>query len=112
MKIDEALIAKITSEILTQMQSGSPQPCENKSGIFDTVDEAVAAARVAYQELRTLSIEKRESLVQVMRDAAYENAALLAEMGVTESGMGRISDKIIKNQVAARKTPGTEDAYS
>lgn len=30
-------------------------------------------------------------------------------MAVNESGMGRVADKILKNQLAARKTPGTED---
>ena len=109
MSVDQALIAKITSEIIAQMQGVSPQPCVNSRGIFPTVDEAVAAARAAYKELRTLSIEKRETLIKAMRDAAYENAAILSEMAVAESGMGRVSDKIIKNQMAAIKTPGTED---
>lgn len=109
MSIDQALIAKITSEILAKMQKESPKTCVNQSGIFPTVDEAIAAGRVAYKELRSLSIEKREELVQAMRTAAYENATLLAEMAVQESGMGRVTDKIIKNQMAAMKTPGTED---
>jgi propionaldehyde dehydrogenase len=108
MSIDQALIEKITLEILTKMQGGKTPACHG-GGIFATVDEAVAAARKAYQELRTLSIEKRETLIQAMRDVAYENATILAQMAVDESGMGRVSDKIIKNQIAARKTPGTED---
>jgi propionaldehyde dehydrogenase len=108
MSIDQALIEKITLEILTKMQGRKPPSCHG-GGIFATVDEAVAAARKAYQELRTLSIEKRETLIQAMRDVAYENATILAQMAVDESGMGRVSDKIIKNQLAARKTPGTED---
>lgn len=108
MSIDQALIEKITLEILTKMQGEKASSCHG-GGIFDTVDEAVTAARKAYQELRTLSIEKREKLIQAMRDVAYENATILAQMAVDESGMGRVSDKIIKNQLAARKTPGTED---
>jgi len=108
MSIDQALIERITLEVLTKMQ-GEKTPSCHGVGIFDTVDEAVAAARKAYQELRTLSIEKRETLIQAMRDVAYENATILAQMAVDESGMGRVSDKIIKNQIAARKTPGTED---
>jgi propionaldehyde dehydrogenase len=108
MSIDQALIEKITLEILTRMQ-GEKNPSCHGSGIFATVDEAVIAAREAYQELRTLSIEKREMLIQAMRDVAYENATILAQMAVDESGMGRVSDKIIKNQIAAHKTPGTED---
>jgi len=106
MSVDQALIAKIAAKVLSQMQDES---LENTSGIFATVDDAVAASRVAYKELRTLSIEKREALVQAMRDTAYENATMLAEMAVEESGMGRVTDKIIKNQMVARKTPGTED---
>ncbi len=108
MSIDQALIEKITLEILMKMQTEkAPSSCDG--GIFDTVDEAVAAARKAYQELRTLSLETRETLIKAMRDVAYKNATLLAQMAVDESGMGRISDKIIKNQLAAQKTPGTED---
>lgn len=109
MSVDQALIVKITTEVLAKMQNSTPKSCENNSGIFTTVDEAVAAARIAYQELRTLSLEKRETLIAAMRDAAYENATLLAEMAVEESGMGRVADKIIKNQLVATKTPGTED---
>lgn len=108
MSIDQALIEKITLEILTKMQAEKTPSCHG-GGIFNTVDEAVAAARKAYHELRTLSIEKRETLIKAMRDVSYENATLLAQMAVDESGMGRVSDKIIKNQLAARKTPGTED---
>lgn len=106
MSVDQALIAKIAAKVLAQMKGDSP---ENTSGIFATVDEAVVASRVAYTELRTLSIEKRESLVKAMRQAAWENATLLAEMAVEESGMGRVADKIIKNQMVVQKTPGTED---
>ncbi len=107
MIVDQTLITKIAAEVLAKLQS----PCEssNSSGIYATVEEAVAAARQAYQELRTLSLEKREELVQAMRDAAYDNAALVAKMAVEESGMGRIADKTLKNQMAARKTPGTEN---
>lgn len=106
MNVDQALIVKIATKVLAEMQAETPA---KTSGIFATVDEAVAASRLAYRELRTLSIEKRETLVRAMRDAAYENATLLAEMAVKESGMGRVADKITKNQMVARKTPGTED---
>ena len=105
MVIDQTLIARITAEVMAHMQGNSTQAY----GIFATVDEAVAAARSAQKQLAGLSIEKRECLIQAMRDTAYENAALLAQMAVEESGMGNVADKTIKNQLAARKTPGTED---
>lgn len=107
MVIDQTLIERITAEILAKMhEQGNTTQAD---GIFATVDEAVAAARSAQKQLAGLSIEKRECLIQAMREAAFDNAALLAQMAVEESGMGNVPDKTIKNQVAARKTPGTED---
>ena len=38
-----------------------------------------------------------------------ENAEILARMGVQETGMGNVGHKILKHQLVAEKTPGTED---
>ena len=107
MAIDQSLIAKITAEVIARVQDQSRN--FSNSGIFQTVNEATAAARAAQKQLRKMSIEKREKLIKAMREISYQNATLLAEMAVSESGMGRVSHKILKNQLAARKTPGTED---
>ena len=109
MVVDQALIAKITAEIVASLQGGEGNAKQVQDGIFDTVDEAVAAARKAYKELKQFSRMEREKFVQAIRDAAYTNASTMAEMAVWESGMGRVSDKILKNQLAATKSPGTED---
>ncbi|MDU2066591.1 MAG: aldehyde dehydrogenase family protein, partial [Sporomusaceae bacterium] len=110
MNIDQTLITKITAEVLAQLQQ--PEAAKGHGGdygVYETVDEGVAAAREAYLSLRALSIRERENLVKAMREAAYNNAELLAKMAVEESGMGRVADKIIKNQMGALNTPGTED---
>ena len=51
MVVDQALIAKITAEIVASLQGGEGNAKQVQDGIFDTVDEAVAAARKAYKEL-------------------------------------------------------------
>lgn len=108
MNMDQNLISRITAEVLKRMQQGgNTEICG--SGIFSTIDEAVEAARLAQRQLRQLSLERREVIISAMRETAYKNATLLAEMAVEESGMGRVADKILKNQLAAYKTPGTED---
>jgi acyl-CoA reductase-like NAD-dependent aldehyde dehydrogenase len=38
-----------------------------------------------------------------------EHAESLAEMAVAETGLGRVSDKIVKNRLVTHKTPGPED---
>lgn len=107
MNADSMLISKITAQVLAKLQE--TERANENNGIFETMDDAIAAARQGYRELKTLSLEKREGLIEVMREAACANAALFAEMAVQETSMGRVLDKIAKNKLAARKTPGTED---
>jgi propionaldehyde dehydrogenase len=108
MKIDEQLIARITQEVLSQLH-GQRSEVRFGGGIFFTLEQAVTAARKAHRELRLLTLEKREELIKAMRETVYDNATVLAQMAVEESGMGRVADKVLKNQIAAAKTPGTED---
>ena len=70
MVVDQALIAKITAEIVASLQGGEGNAKQVQDGIFDTVDEAVAAARKAYKELKQFSRMEREKFVQAIRDAA------------------------------------------
>jgi propionaldehyde dehydrogenase len=107
MQLDHDLIKKITAQVIEKMNVQNDQV--SGDGIFSTVDEAVSAAYLAQKQLRQFTIDMREKLIISMREAAYKNAEILAEMAVKESGMGRVSDKLLKNQLAARKTPGTED---
>ncbi len=113
MNMDKDLIAKITAQVVAQMKTGEqPISSDGVDGVFETVDQAVAAARIAYQQLRQLSKSQREVLVQAIRDASDANAEYMAEQAVKESGMGRVSDKIIKNRLVAQRTPGTENLSS
>lgn len=109
--MDEQLISKIAAQVLAKLQDQEPAG-RGSLGIFAELDDAVAAARQAYRQLKTLTREKRESLIMAVREAACTNAALLSELAVRETGMGRVADKIIKNRLAATKTPGTEDLHT
>ena len=112
MTIDQNLIAKITAEVMARVQAQQPEAANGDGGIFTTIDEAVTAARAAQKQLKKLSIEKREELIAGMRKTISDNAEILAEMAVKESGMGRVADKVLKNKLAATKSPGTEDLTS
>lgn len=75
-------------------------------GVFNRLEDAVAAADAAYKKNRTIAM--REKVVKVIRRATRANARRLAEMAVQETGMGRIEDKIKKNLLVADRTPGPE----
>jgi len=78
-------------------------------GIFENVEDAILAAKQSQKQLMKLSMKKRNEIIVAMRKASLENSEKLAIMAQEETGFGRVSDKIIKNVLAAEATPGTED---
>lgn len=115
MGISEAQISQYLSELQMEL-SGKPVSVrkdtsadKGSGGIFEDVHEAIAAAKQAQKELMEFSLEDRERFVAAMRDAARANARRLAELAHEETGYGHIEDKVVKNLLAANKTPGTED---
>ncbi len=77
-------------------------------GIFATVDDAVAAARVAFEQFDGASLETRQQIIASIRDCMFEHAEALARHAHEETGLGRVENKIIKNRLVTRKTSGTE----
>ncbi len=77
-------------------------------GVFATVDDAVDAAATAFKELDGMSLEGRQKIIASIRESMFENAEELARLAHTETGLGRIDDKVVKNRLVTRKTSGTE----
>lgn len=115
MGISEAQISQYLSELQAELGGGEISVKRKASvghgcdGIFEDVHDAIAAAREAQQKLMEYSLADREKFVQAMREAARANAGRLAELAYEETGYGHVEDKIVKNLLAADKTPGTED---
>lgn len=84
-----------------------PSRTTRRKGIFDTVDEAVAAARRAQRAIDT--VELRNRILAAQRERLREHAASLAEEAVAETGLGNVGSKTRKNTLVIDKTPGTED---
>jgi acyl-CoA reductase-like NAD-dependent aldehyde dehydrogenase len=85
-------------------------------GIFADIDSAVVAATAAQRQLVGLPLDIRRRIIEVMRATVLEANESLSREAVTETGLGNVRDKKLKNILAARKTPGVEDvepiAYS
>ena len=83
-----------------------PAPAtQGQDGVFATLDEAVAAATTAFQRLEAMPLEIRKDMVAHMRRAGRENATILAEIAVEETGMGRVEDKVLKNSPFSGSPP-------
>jgi propionaldehyde dehydrogenase len=78
-------------------------------GLFLDMNTAIEAAKKSQAILRRMSMDQREKIISLIRKKTLEHAELLARMGVEETGMGNIGHKILKHQLVAEKTPGTED---
>jgi len=61
-----------------------------------------AAAKEAQLEFKHFNQEQVDKVVKAMFDAGMKEAERLARMAHEETGFGKVSDKIIKNQFATR----------
>ncbi|MFH0767622.1 MAG: aldehyde dehydrogenase family protein, partial [Bacillota bacterium] len=92
--------------------TSSPKPSLGYVGVFEKVEDAILAAKLSQKQLMSLSMKKRNEIIAAMRKASLDNAEKLAVMAQEETGFGRVADKIVKNILAAEKTPGTEDLHA
>ncbi len=81
-------------------------------GVYSDMNEAIAAAKEGYKSVRAMSVEQREKIITVIRELTRKEAPVMAEIGVAETGMGRVDHKTAKHLLVADKTPGTEDIVS
>ena len=124
MALTDMQIKKILEEMEGGIKGVSPGAAPEKKarvlpeieGVYETVQEAVAAVGQAQAAFSRLSLKIRGEVIAAIRKAALENAKHLAELAHRETGYGNVEHKTLKNQLAANKTPGLEDftpiAYS
>ena len=77
--------------------------------IYDTVGEAIAAAKEGYLALNRLTLAERGEMIDAIRRAARRHAEELSRIELEETGMGRYEDKVRKLLFTIEKTPGVED---
>ncbi len=78
-------------------------------GIFPTIDAAVEAAWMAFQQYRQIGLKQRYAIIESIRRSMREHAQYLARQAHEETGLGRAEDKVLKNLLVTNKTPGPED---
>ena len=64
--------------------------------------DLASKAKAAQLEFKHFTQDQVDQIVKAMADAGYAAAEKLAKMAVEESGMGKLQDKIIKNQFATK----------
>ena len=107
MPISESMVQDIVQEVMAKMQIADAPT--GKHGIFKDMNDAIEAAKKSELIVKKMSMDQREKIITCIRKKIKENAEVMARMGVDETGMGNVGDKILKHHLVADKTPGTED---
>lgn len=117
--ITENEIREVVNLVLNKMQNSSTTDWDSTHygarkyvGIYSDMNDAIAAVQEAYLTVRAMSVEQREAIITEIRRLTRAEAQIMAEIGVAETGMGRVEHKRLKHILVADKTPGTEDIVS
>jgi aldehyde dehydrogenase len=112
MQINEALIRSVVAQVLSEV-GRAPHASNGKShsgrhGIFSSVDEAVTAARAAFEQLSERGLEDRKRIISHIRRISIDQCVELGTMEMNETKIGRLEHKIEKLKTLGERTPGVE----
>ncbi|MEI3504230.1 MAG: hypothetical protein V8Q42_11465 [Anaerovoracaceae bacterium] len=75
---------------------------DEKAMSQEYINGYIERARKAQAEFEKMSQEQVDLAVKTIGKVVYDNAEMLAEMAVEETGMGNVPDKIAKNRQKIR----------
>jgi len=119
MQISETVVRNVVQEVLRRLGAdGSPAAPLAKGttkashvgrfGLFTDADEAVAAARDAFEQLSRRTIEDRRRVISHVRRIAIDQCVELGTMEMEETKIGRLEHKIEKIKTLGLMAPGVE----
>ena len=115
MQVNETFIRSVVEQVLHRLGSnGSASPLvvgggyQGRFGMFNCVDEAVAAASEAFEQLSRRTLEDRKRIIDHIRRISIDQCVELGTMEMEETKIGRLDHKIEKLKVLGERAPGVE----
>ena len=114
MQVSETIIRNVVEEVLTRLGANGTAPpvatggYQGRHGLFSCVDEAVAAAREAFDRLSRRTMEDRRRIIAHVRRISIDQCVELGTMEMEETKIGRLDHKIEKLKILGQLTPGVE----
>ena len=99
MQISENLIRDVVSQVLAEVGRApvvSGGSLVGRHGVFHDANEAVQAARAAFEQLQTMTMEDRKKIIAHIRRISIEQCVELGTMEMNETQIGRLEHKIDK----------------
>jgi aldehyde dehydrogenase len=120
MESNAALIESVVREVIAQLRAGDATSgadmtsvpggasLDGSLGVFRRVDDAVAAANQAFQQLRERTLEDRGRAISEIRRIVIDQAAELGRAELEETKIGRLEHKVEKLKIIGKRIPGVE----
>jgi aldehyde dehydrogenase len=111
MQATEDLIRSVVKQVLAEIKTPPPacgRRFVGRHGVFDCVDDAVAAADAAFDQLSEYGLETRKRIIDHIRRISIDECVELGTMEMEETKIGRLEHKIEKLKTLGERTPGVE----
>jgi aldehyde dehydrogenase len=112
MQLNEDLIRNVVAQVLAEVRRVPPgatgSSFHGRHGVFSCVNQAVSAARDAFEQLSDRSLEDRKRIIEIIRRISIDQCVELGTMEMQETKIGRLKHKIEKLKTLGERTPGVE----
>jgi aldehyde dehydrogenase len=113
MYVDEKLIRSVVEQVITRLGADGAGAHvgggrEGRFGLFTDVNQAVAAARDAFEQLSRRTLEERNRIIGHIRRIAIDQCVELGTMEMEETKIGRLEHKIEKIKILGERALGVE----
>lgn len=110
MQINEEIIRNVVAQVLAEVGSAPTvaPAAQGRHGIFSDANQAVAAARSAFEQLSERGMEDRKRIIDHIRRISIDQSVELGTMEMEETKIGRLEHKIEKLKALGELTPGVE----
>jgi aldehyde dehydrogenase len=115
MQVSDTVIRSVVEEVIHRLRAnGSPAAATNgrgyagRFGQFTCPNEAVAAAKEAFEQLSRRTIDDRRRIIEHIRRISIGQCAELGTMEMEETKIGRLEHKIEKLKTLGERSPGVE----
>jgi acyl-CoA reductase-like NAD-dependent aldehyde dehydrogenase len=110
-ELNRITIEKIVKQVVDRLNNAAQisGPVRQESPVFDSVNDAIAASKIAQQTWKNMTRADKSKIITALRKAMHEHTNDFARKALEETGMGRFEDKVAKHHNSADATPGIED---
>jgi aldehyde dehydrogenase len=115
MQINEDLIRSVVTQVLAEVgrvpgssNGKASRGFTGRRGVFECADEAVAAARDAFEQLSQRTLDDRRRIIEHIRRISIDQCVELGTMEMEETKIGRLEHKIEKLKTLGERSPGVE----